>query len=66
MYKDETGTIVPHQEALREQVKIYDSQTGFEDHKPKSNEPQGDKQITDIADMTVKMAEAFQPIGIDL
>ena len=64
MYKDEHGNQIAHQESLREQVKIYDSQTGFEERK----DPQksADQQMTSLADMTVRMAEAFQPVGIDL
>lgn len=57
MYRDAEGNLVAHQEALRKQVKIIDSETGFDT---------GEQQMSALADMTVKMAEAFQPIGNDL
>lgn len=62
MHKDNLGNLVPLQESLREQVKIYDSQTGFDEVRKET----GDQQMTALADMTVKMAEAFQPVGTDL
>ena len=62
MHKDNLGNPIPHQESLREQVKIYDSQTGFEEQRQET----GEQKITNIADLTVKMAEAFQPVGTDL
>lgn len=37
MYKDAQGNLVEHNESLREQVRVYDSQTGFEE-KPKEDQ----------------------------
>ena len=41
------------------EVKIYDSQTGFEEKKPQEEGEGEDAQITALAEQTVKMAEAF-------
>ena len=45
------------------EVKIYQSQDGFEEKKAEDGD---DAQITALAEQTVKMAEAFQPKGITL
>lgn len=57
MYKDDGQPVV------EELVKIYDSQDNFDDAKKVRKD---ENQMTVLADMTVKMAEAFQPMGIDL
>ena len=58
---DKSKALLDDEEQLKEtkpltEVKIYDSQTSFEEKKQKVEE---DASITGLAEQTVKMAEAF-------